>query len=231
MRWLGIALLAVLVAGAADALYLFAIWPDWSQLASGRVPKSSFIRAYEAARMDDPRLPPLRWRPVPLAQIAPVMRRVVVIAEDSRFWQHPGIDPAAIAEAMEHNLARGRVVYGASTLSQQTSKNLFLSARRDPLRKWHELVLTLAMERKLRKGRILELYLNVAEFGTGVYGVEAAARHYFDTGAAQLSPAQAVSLAASLPSPKLHNPLTDTRSYHERRQRIAQHFAAFSQPH
>lgn len=225
-RWLRWALAAVLAAAVADGLYLATLWPDWEQLAAGPIPKSRFIRAYEAERAADPALPPLRWRTVPLAHIAPVMRRVVVIAEDSRFWRHEGVDTEAIREAVGHNLERGRVAYGASTISQQTAKNLFLSGARDPLRKWHELLLTLAMERNLRKARILEIYLNVAEFGPGVFGVEAAARLYFGVTAAELTPDQAVSLAASLPSPRLHNPATATRVFEKRRERIARHLAA-----
>lgn len=227
--WLRGLLAVALIALVVDALYLAAIWPDWQRLAGGAVPKSRFIRNYEAAHAQDPTLPRLRWKPVPLAHIAPVMRRAVVVAEDSRFWRHEGVDTEAIRGAMEYNLEQGRVVYGASTISQQTTKNLFLSGTRDPLRKWHELVLTLAMERKLRKARILEIYLNVAEFGPGVFGVEAASRLYFGIPAAELSTAQAVSLAASLPSPRLHNPATATRTYEKRRQRIERHLAAFAQ--
>lgn len=225
LRWL---FAAVLIAVAVDALYLVAIWPDWQRLASGTVPKSNFIRSYETAREEDPGIPPLRWKPVPLTRIAPIMRRAVVVAEDGRFWHHEGVDAEAIRGALEYNLEQGRVIYGASTISQQTAKNLFLSGTRDPLRKWHELVLTLAMERNLRKSRILEIYLNVAEFGSGVFGVEAAARLYFGVTAAELTSGQAVSLAASLPSPKRHNPGTATRAYEQRRQRIARQLAAFS---
>ncbi|MFA5531471.1 MAG: monofunctional biosynthetic peptidoglycan transglycosylase [Thiohalomonadaceae bacterium] len=221
--WLRGVLAAAFLLLIADGIYLARIWPDWEPLARGAIPKSRFIHRYEAARAQDPALPPLRWRPVSLARIAPVMRRVVVVAEDSRFWRHAGVDTVALRGAMEYNLEHGRVAYGASTISQQTAKNLFLSDARDPLRKWHELLLTLAMERKLRKARILEIYLNVAEFGPGVFGVEAAARLYFGVTAAELAPDQAVSLAASLPSPKLHNPATATRTWEKRRERIGRH--------
>lgn len=229
-RWLRWILIAFFLVVAADALYLFAIWPDWQELAAGPTPKSNIIRGYEDARTEDKRLPPLRWKPVPLARIAPAMRRAVVVAEDGRFWRHEGIDTEAIKDAVEYNMEKGRVVYGASTISQQTTKNLFLSNSRDPLRKWHELLLTLSMERNLKKSRILELYLNVAEFGPGVFGVEAAARHYYGVSAAALTPAQAISLAASLPSPRLHNPKTGTKSFERRKRRITRHLTAFSPP-
>jgi monofunctional biosynthetic peptidoglycan transglycosylase len=212
-----------------DGLYLYAIWPDWDALARGATPKSNFIRAYQAASADDRQLPRLRWKPVPISAIAPPMRRVVILSEDTRFYRHDGIDPEAIRDAIEYNWEKGRVVFGASTISQQTVKNLFLSSSRDPLRKWHELVLTLAMEQNLRKRRILELYLNVAEFGHGIYGVEAAARYYWGIAARDLSVDQAVSLAASLPSPKLHNPRTQTRAFQQRRSRIERHMRVLQQ--
>lgn len=220
--------LAIALGGVAllDALYLAVIWPDWEALASGPVPKSSFIQRYEAQRDEDRKLPPLRWQPVALQRIAPIMGKAAVVAEDSRFYEHEGIDTEAIQEAMEKNLEKGRVVYGASTISQQTVKNMFLSGSRDLLRKWHELVLTWAMERNLSKSRILEIYLNVAEFGPGIYGVEAASRAYWGISASELTHEQAVQLAACLPSPKKHNPKTNTRSFRRRVATITRHLEA-----
>ena len=225
-RWLGYALILFVV---TDALYLANIWPDWDTLAHGATPKSRFIQDYEEAAVENKSLPRLRWKPVPLSAISPPMRRVVVVSEDMRFYKHDGVDPEAIRDAIEYNWEKGKMVYGASTLSQQTVKNLFLSPSRDPLRKWHELVLTLAMEQKLRKRRILELYLNVAEFGPGIYGVEAAARHYWGVPAAQLTLAQAVSLAATLPSPRTNNPATRSRAFQQRRLRIERNMRALQE--
>ena len=217
LSWLWRSLLAVVV---LDALYLAWIWPDWDALAQGAIPKSRFIQDYEAERRHAPDLPALRWQPLPLGRIPRQVQRAVIVAEDARFYAHSGIDLAALREAIEHNIDKGRVVYGASTLSQQTAKNLFLTASRDPLRKWHELVLTLVMEWRLSKSRILELYLNSAEFGRGIYGVEAAARHYWGIPAQALSGRQAVELAATLPSPRLHNPRTRTRTFLHRARKI-----------
>lgn len=214
-------LLLLLVAAALDALYLYWIWPDWDKLATGPVPKSSFIQTYEAA---EKKPATLRWQPVPYARISPSMRRAVIVAEDSRFYSHEGVDLEAMREAIEYNWERGRVVYGASTISQQTAKNLFLSPSRNPLRKWHELVLTWSMERNLKKRRILELYLNIAEFGPGVYGVEAAARHYWGNSAEWLDFEQAIELAATLPNPKVDNPATRTRAFLQRREKIRRNF-------
>jgi monofunctional biosynthetic peptidoglycan transglycosylase len=117
---------------------------------------------------------------------------------------------------MDYNLREGRFVFGASTISQQTVKNLFLTPSRNPLRKWHELILTWGMERSLGKRRILEIYLNVVELGRGIYGVQAASQAYWGISPDQLSPAQAAELVASLPSPVKNNPATHTR-YFERR--------------
>jgi monofunctional biosynthetic peptidoglycan transglycosylase len=125
---------------------------------------------------------------------------------------------------MEHNLSQQRMVYGASTISQQTVKNMFLSPSRNPLRKWHELWLTLGMERSLSKRRILEHYLNVAEFGRGIYGVDAAARYYWGIPARRLTSRQAIELAATLPSPVRNNPHTATPSFRKRVRKIRRYF-------
>jgi len=125
---------------------------------------------------------------------------------------------------MHYNLDRGRLVYGGSTISQQTAKNLFLSPSRNPLRKWHELVLTLAMEHYLSKRRIMEYYLNVAQFGHGLFGVDAAARRYWGIPASRLSRRQAIELAASLPSPATTNPSARTKTFLNRVNKISRHF-------
>jgi monofunctional biosynthetic peptidoglycan transglycosylase len=195
---------------AVDAVYLAQMWPDWSRLGHGPIPSSRFIQDYVARQADDPTLPPLRWTPVALASIPKQVRRAVIIAEDARFYEHKGFDFDAIQEAWEYNMEKGRVARGASTISQQTAKNLFLHAGRDPLRKWHEAVLTWFMERRLSKARILELYLNVAELGRGIYGVEAAARAYWGKPVGALGLTEAAELAATLPSPVKSNPRTRT---------------------
>lgn len=222
-RWLYWLAVGTLLVVALDGLYLAAIWPDWKQYAKGSVPKSKFIADYEEQRADDSTLPALRWQPLPLKQIPSSMIRAVLAAEDSRFYQHGGIDVEALKDAMEYNWEHKRFVFGASTISQQTAKNMFLSPSRNPLRKLHELLLTYAMENQLSKRRILELYLNVAEFGRGVYGVDAAARKYWGISAAQLSYAQCIELAATLPAPSNHNPATRTKFFLKHRNKIQHH--------
>ena len=219
---------ALVVAAVADLAYIAHLWPDWERLAKGPVPESRFMHRYEAQRRQEGRTVHLEWIPVAYSQIAPPMRRAAVVAEDSRFYRHNGLDTQAIREAIEYNLRAGRIRLGASTISQQTAKNLFLSASRDPLRKWHELLLTLAMEHHLSKRRILEIYLNVAEFGSGIYGVEAAARHYWGIPASRLSPSQAMQLAATLPNPRADNPDTRTAAFKRRYAKIHRHMAAYA---
>ena len=142
---------------------------------------------------------------VPYERISEHLKRAVIAAEDARFLDHEGFDWEAIQQAMQKNERRGKVVAGASTISQQLAKNLFLSGERSWLRKGEEAAITWMMERTLSKRRILELYLNVAEWGEGVFGVEAAARHHFGVPAAALGPEQAVWLAAILPSPRRYD--------------------------
>lgn len=213
----------VLLCVIADSLYLVYIWPDWSQLARGPIQHSSFMQTYQQERDSHPAWPPLRWQPVALAQMPHYLLRTVLVAEDARFYEHEGFDLQALREVLDYNLERGRVVYGGSTISQQTVKNLFLSPARNPLRKWHEVLLTWRMEQHLDKRRILELYLNCAEFGRGIYGVQAAAQHYWGISAAHLSTQQAIELAATLPSPLHDNPATRTRVFQRRVAKIMRH--------
>jgi monofunctional biosynthetic peptidoglycan transglycosylase len=182
------------------------------------------MQQYASERDNHPGWPRLKWTPRPINQISRHMTRALIVAEDANFYTHSGIDFEAFQAAMAHNIEEKRFVYGGSTISQQVVKNIFLSPSRNPLRKWHELVLTFAMEHNLSKRRILELYLNVVEFGRGIYGVEAAARHYWGVSAANLSANQAIQLAASLPAPTSHNPDTRTHFFKRRVRKISRYF-------
>ena len=221
LRWAW-RLLPVLI--MMDIGYLIGIWPDWELYSEGPVQRSSFIRRYEFEQHRHADWPRLRWNPVPIATIPRSVVRAVIVAEDARFYEHEGVDIEALKDAMEYNLSRKKLIYGASTISQQTVKNIFLSPSRNPLRKWHELVLTIGMERNLSKERILEQYLNVAEFGRGLYGVDAAARYYWGIPASGLTSRQAIELAATLPSPARNNPKTRTRSFQNRVKKIRRYF-------
>ena len=142
---------------------------------------------------------------VPYARISEHLKRAVVAAEDAKFLDHEGFDWEAIQKAMQKNEERGKLVAGASTITQQLAKNLFLSGSRSWLRKGQEAAITWMMERTLSKRRILEIYLNVAEWGEGIFGAEAAARHHFGVPAAALTPEQSAWLAAILPSPRRYD--------------------------
>lgn len=144
----------------------------------------------------------LRHSWVPYHRISEHLKRAVVAAEDAKFLDHEGFDWEAIQKAMQKNEERGQVVAGASTITQQLAKNMFLSGQRSWLRKAQEAAITWMMERMLSKRRILEIYLNVAEWGEGIFGAEAAARYHFGVPAAALGPGEAAWLAAILPSPK-----------------------------
>jgi len=144
----------------------------------------------------------LRNQWVSYERISAHLKRAVVTSEDARFVEHEGVDWEAVQKAYDENLRRGRPVKGGSTISQQLAKNLFLSSDRSYVRKGQEFVITTMLEWVWDKRRILEVYLNVVEWGEGVYGAEAAARHYYGIGAHQLGPEQAARLAAYLPSPK-----------------------------
>ena len=220
-RWGWKALLLVFV---MDTGYLIGIWPDWKIYAEGPIQQSSFIRNYISQHYKHRDWPRLRWSPVSINNIPRHMLRALVVAEDARFYSHSGIDAGALQEAMEYNLSEKRLVYGGSTISQQTIKNIFLSPSRNPLRKWHEFVLTIGMERNLSKKRILALYLNIAEFGRGLYGVNAAALHYWGIPASELSTKQAIELAATLPAPVRHNPGTRSKFFLKRVKKIGRYF-------
>lgn len=144
----------------------------------------------------------LRHRWVDYGNISVHLKRAVVATEDDKFIDHAGFDWEGIQKALDKNLRRGRVVAGGSTISQQLAKNLFLSGARTPWRKGQEAVITVWIELLWDKRRILEVYLNVVEWGDGVFGAEAAARRYFAVGAGQLTPAQAARLAVMLPAPR-----------------------------
>lgn len=142
---------------------------------------------------------------VPYNRISTHLKRAVIASEDAKFADHEGFDWEAIEKAYEKNLQKGRIVAGGSTISQQLAKNLFLSGERSPLRKGQEAIITLMLESVMSKRRILEIYLNVIEWGNGVFGAEAAARHYFGTSAANVGPGEAAWLAAIVPNPKFYD--------------------------
>jgi monofunctional biosynthetic peptidoglycan transglycosylase len=142
---------------------------------------------------------------IPYDRISPALKRAIVVAEDSKFVDHEGFDWEAIDKARDKNRRKGKVVAGGSTISQQLAKNLFLSGERTPWRKGQEALITVMIEHVMDKRRLLEIYLNVIEWGDGVFGAEAAARHYFGVAAAALGPEPSARLAAIVPNPRFYD--------------------------
>jgi monofunctional biosynthetic peptidoglycan transglycosylase len=148
---------------------------------------------------------------VPLSRVSPYVTKAVLIAEDDKFWTHEGFDFEAMEKALEKDVKKRSFKAGGSTISQQLAKNLYLSPSKDPIRKIKEAILTWRIERELKKRRILELYLNVAEWGPGIFGIEAASRYYYGVPASALGPEQAARLASVLPNPIRFSPTNPSR--------------------
>src|SRR4051794_7270497 len=169
-----------------------------------------------------------RW--VAYGRISPDLKRAVLVAEDDAFWQHEGVDFEQLQESLEADWARGRLSRGGSTITQQLAKNLYLSPSKNPLRKLRELVIARRLEAELKKARIFELYLNVIEWGDGVYGIESAARTYFQKPAGELGPAESALLAAAIVNPRVLNPARPTARLVRRQQLILRRMGAVTPP-
>jgi monofunctional biosynthetic peptidoglycan transglycosylase len=172
----------------------------------------------------------LRYRWVDYDKVSMHLKRAVIAAEDSRFLEHEGFDWEGIEKAVEKNLKKGKIVAGGSTISQQLAKNLFLSASRNPFRKLQEAVITVMIETLWTKRRILEVYLNVIEWGNGIYGAEAASRRYFKASASGLDPDQAALLAAMVPNPRYYETHRSARGLLKRKAIIAARMNLVSVP-
>ncbi|MDX6768997.1 MAG: monofunctional biosynthetic peptidoglycan transglycosylase [Elusimicrobiota bacterium] len=212
------ATLAALLLGLAAAVGWVLWLPDPAPLKK-RPPKTTAyieLRKRQAKAAGKPFS--LRWDFVPLGAISEHLKSAVVTAEDDGFWRHDGVDWAAQRVAWERNLSERKLAHGGSTITQQLARNLYLSPSRNPLRKVKEALIARRLEKVLGKRRILELYLNCAEWGNGVFGAEAAARAYFGKSAAELTPDEAVAMAVVLPNPRRWSPAKRGR-YVERNSR------------
>jgi monofunctional biosynthetic peptidoglycan transglycosylase len=201
-------LLLLLAAGTALAAAGIAVettLPDVRPLARRAPARTALMREREAEAARQGRRLQVDQRWVPYARISPLLRRAVLIAEDDAFFAHGGLDWREIRASARRNLEAGRVVRGGSTITQQLAKNLYLGSARTPLRKLREVLLALKLERTLSKRRIFELYLNLIEWGDGIYGAEAAARGHFGVSAEELTPRQAVLLAAAIINPRRYS--------------------------
>jgi monofunctional biosynthetic peptidoglycan transglycosylase len=205
--------------GLALLVHTWATLPDVRALKREPPTSTAFMRMRDAQADDagKPRRRQYRW--VGYNQISPHLKRAVIVAEDSAFWQHEGLDFDEIKASIETNWMRGEFARGASTITQQLAKNLYLSPSRNPYRKVQELFIARRLEAELSKRRIFELYLNLIEWGDGVWGAEAAARVHFGKSAADLGPAEAAMLAGAIINPRVYSPSRpNTRLL--RRQRI-----------
>jgi monofunctional glycosyltransferase len=214
------ALLGAAAVGFALLLYVYVGLPDVRPLRTTNPRTTAFmeLRARQAAAQD--RRPRREQVWVPYSRISENLKRAVLVAEDDAFWQHDGLDWVQIRASIALNWRRGEVLRGASTITQQLAKNLYLSPSRNPLRKFEELLITRRLEAELPKQRIFEIYLNVIEWGDGIWGAEAAARAYFGVPASALDREQSALLAAAIIDPRALNPAKPSRGLVRRQQII-----------
>ena len=219
-RDLGRALVAIGAAGFALVAYIYLTLPDVRVLAKTNPSSTAFmeLRAAEAARDGRTTRRVQQW--VPYSRISQSLKRAVLVAEDAAFWDHEGVDVEQIRESIQASWEQGREIRGASTITQQLAKNLYLSPSRNPLRKLRELIIARRLEAALPKARIFEIYLNVIEWGDGIWGAEAAARTYFGIPASALNAQQAALLAGAIINPRVLNPARPTARLLRRQQII-----------
>jgi monofunctional biosynthetic peptidoglycan transglycosylase len=230
MKKVGRVFLAVLAAGVGYAAFIYLTLPDVRPLRTSNPSTTAFIdlRTREArARAEQPKRVQ-RW--IDYSRISPNLKRAVLVTEDARFWTHEGIDFDELKESMEVNLERLEFARGGSTITQQLAKNLYLSPSKNPIRKLRELLIARRLEAELTKQRILELYLNVIEWGDGIYGAEAAARTYFHKSAGDVSSSEAALLAAAISSPRVFNPAHPSARLHRRQQMVMRRMGAVMPP-
>lgn len=207
----------ILLGGIID-IGRYAIYPNISDLKEINPVPTAFMEYREEQWAQENKEMQITQKWVPISKISPNVIKAVLIGEDDKFWNHDGFDVEGMEQALEKTLTKGKVA-GGSTISQQLSKNLYLSPSKNPVRKVKEAILTWRIENTLSKRRILEIYLNVAEWGDGIFGIEAAARHYYGKSAKNLTAREAARLAAVLPNPIKYNP-AGNQKYVKNRSRI-----------
>lgn len=214
-------LLLLLLVGLAAAVVAFWLTlPDVAPLATEFPRTTAFMELRKEQLRLAGKSPTLEYLPVPLSRISAFLRRAVVVAEDARFYEHAGVDWEAVRGAVRRNWQKRGLKLGGSTLTQQLAKNLYLTPARTPWRKLREWAIARRLEGALSKTRILELYVNVIEFGPQTYGAEAAARRYFQKPASALSAREAAILAAVIPAPRIDDPLRHPARVERRAGRI-----------
>jgi monofunctional biosynthetic peptidoglycan transglycosylase len=210
--------------------YIYLTLPDVRPLRTTNPTTTAFIELRTREALDKGRTPRRLQRWVSYGRISQDLKRAVLVAEDDAFWQHEGVDFDQLQLSLEKDWAQGRLLRGGSTITQQLAKNLYLSPSKNPLRKLRELIIARRLEAELKKARILELYLNVIEWGDGVYGAEAASRAYFQTSAAALGPSESALLAAAIINPRVWNPAHPSSGLIRRQQLILRRMRVVSPP-
>ena len=209
--------LLLLLVGIID-VGRYVVYPNISDLKEINPVPTAFMEYRQEEWAEQNRDMEITHKWVPISKISPNVIKAVLIGEDDKFWNHDGFDVKGMEDAIERSLKKGSVA-GGSTISQQLSKNLYLSPSKNPVRKVKEAIITWRIESTLSKRRILEIYLNVAEWGDGIFGIEAAARHYYHKSAKNLTGREAARLAAVLPNPIKYNP-AGSQKYVKNRARI-----------
>jgi len=226
LRW-GVTLAAL---GFAYLAYVYLTLPDVRPLADQNPETTAFIQLRQREAEAAGETFRLRHEWVPYRRISSQLKRAVLVTEDAAFWDHEGLDYDEIRASMEVNLAERRFVRGASTITQQLAKNLYLSPSRNPVRKLREVVITRRLEAELSKQRIFEIYLNMIEWGDGIFGCEAAARAYFGKPASALTAAESALLAGAIINPRVHSPARPTGRLRARQQIILRRMGGVTPP-
>lgn len=212
MKWGAI----FLGSGFFISIIIYFLYPNISQLKKQNPKITAFMEYRMEEWRDKGKKIKIRQKWVPLSRVSPYVTKAIIIAEDDKFWSHEGFDFEAMQKAIEKDLKKKKFKAGGSTISQQLAKNLYLSPSKNPVRKIKEAILTWRIENSLSKRRIIELYVNVVEWGEGIFGIEAAAQRYFGKSAASLSAYEAARLAAVLPNPRRMNAAGDSRYVRKR---------------
>ena len=211
-------------------VYAYVTLPDVRPLKTTNPWTTAFMELRDREALAGGRKPRRVQRWASYSRISSDLKRAVLVAEDDAFWQHEGIDIGQLQESIEIDWARGKFSRGGSTITQQLAKNLYLSPSKNPLRKLRELIIARRLEAELKKARNLELYLNVIEWGDGVYGVDGAARSYFQKSAAELGPSEAALLAAAIVNPRVLSPAHPSTRLLRRQQLILRRMGAVIPP-
>jgi monofunctional biosynthetic peptidoglycan transglycosylase len=223
-------ILAVPAVAFALLAYAYLTLPDVRPLKTSNPTTTAFMELRDQEARASGRTPRRLQRWTSYGRISPDLKRAVLVAEDDAFWQHEGVDLDQLQQSIEADWARGRFARGGSTITQQLAKNLYLSPSKNPVRKLRELIIARRLEAELKKARIFELYLNVIEWGDGVYGIESAARTYYRKSASELGPAEAALLAAAIVNPRLLNPAHPTARLIRRQQLILRRMGGVTPP-